>query len=97
MLKLYYGRAVEIISLILWGTQQSKSTRSQKQDFIKGARTQGKTSNNRKNRRMKRKRKEQKESLGKEENSQDENKDRAGDRIVVALFLTEDTPGIRSR
>jgi hypothetical protein len=45
----------------------------------------------------KRKRKEQKESLGKEENSQDENKDRAGDRIVVALFLTEDTPGIRSR
>lgn len=83
--------------MILCGTQQSKGARSQKQDFIKGARTEGKTSNKRKNRRMKRKRKEQEESLGEEGNTQDENEDRAGDRIVVALFLTEDTPSIRSR
>lgn len=46
---------------------------------------------------MKRQRKELKESLGKEENTQDEDEDRADDRIVVALFLTRDTPGVRSR
>jgi hypothetical protein len=45
---------------------------------------------------MKRQRKELKEGLGKEQKTQDENDDRADDRIVVALFLT-DTWGVRTR
>jgi hypothetical protein len=45
---------------------------------------------------MKRQRKELKEGLCKEEKTQDENDDRADDRIVVVLFLT-DTWGVRTR